>query len=664
MNNDKLYNYLKEIQEKEDLHGKLPVEKTREILIKYFSDYTFDSEEQAVNFFYSFNAIDYPYGKDKNYELAKRNGLDVLKRCAEASLSELYNFDATVDGLKLIIKNTGGNIYSWNVLDKWHEGYDPFIGDKHKCRGDTLEEAIKSLYVKDLKLNWSDITTSKKIGLITVGTGYGKTNYTENQLIDDINEANFVWSEMKEPHKYSKKDILFITTRRSILDQQKVNGLVVDAWDDDFSISGTNPAFDDRGDRVRIITTSKLGSLYQQDKIEKMFPIVVIDEIHSLFLDTMFADTSYFCVNCIYKYWDDTLKFGLTATPDLLLNYIDKNDNMFYLLDDGCLLNKYNTDEFCYCNYTYISSVVEKLEPKPEEKVMVYCNSAKTAIALAEKYNGAYLISKYNKNREAVEKQQPIYDYIIENQKLPDYINIIFMTSAYREGVEIKDPNVRYISIDACDEITISQFLGRVRNDVAKVIINTNDQQLARIENTANEYLKIKDYNQGQLGEYYANQMKNIETNGSGTMFVLKKDDGYIINQYIVPVQQYLLDCYYQANNKMENMVVRRGDKTLIDSDSWFSKFLKDYSKTPIKRIDGKQELNEEFANWNAIYHYLGKMLFDEDKEELVKEIGLYDAKHNRLYKWSKVKPMIRDMGFHIQEGRKGYKRYSIITVG
>lgn len=589
------------------------------------------------------------------------NANPILEHCAH-SLGEKYNLHVKINDLVLSIKDRG-NCYSWNERDGWHEGYDPFIGDINKCYGKNQEEAIKSLFVKDTAHNWPWRKTDK-IGLITESCGYGKTHWVEHELVDEINETVFFWHELaKDTPHYQKKDILFISTRRSIKDQQVRYGEVEEAVEDDFTEEGANAFFDDRKDKVRIITTAKLGALYLQGKIEKMFPIVVIDELHSLFLDTMFSEESYAAIECIKHFWKDTIKIGLTATPELLVKYIDKDEELFYALDDNELLPKYNTEQFIYCNYTYLKSSMKLVRPCAVYKVVVYCASAKNAIALSEKYeNAAYLISKYNKNEEAVEKQKPLYDYIIKNAKLPEDVNILFMTSAYREGVELKDEAVKAIIIDASDEITISQFIGRIRANLDKVIVNTNQNQLDRIKGVIEEYERVKNYTEPELGELYGIQKEKAEKQENITLQVMKIGGGYELNKYLVPVQKYLVDCYTQANNRGNNQVVRIGDRKLTSSKEWFNKYLGDYSRTPIRGAVGSEDVAKEAANWDAVNEYLGKQLTKSDKDELAQVIGAMDAAHNRLLKWSSLKKELAARGYKVEDKKNNSVRFTIIS--
>ena len=520
----------------------------------------------------------------------------ILENCAQA-LGDKYNLNVELNGLVLSVKDRG-NLYSWNEKDGWHEGYDPFMGDINKCYGENQEEAIKSLFVKDVRHDWPWHQTDK-IGLITESCGYGKTHWVEHELVNEINETVFLWHEFaKDTPHYQKKDILFISTRRSIKDQQVRYGEVEDAVEEDFTEEGANPIYDERGDKVRIITTAKLGALYLNGRVEKMFPVVVIDELHSLFLDTMFSEESYAAIECIKHFWKDTIKIGLTATPELLVKYIDPEEKMFYALDDNELLPKYNSEQFIYCNYTYLKSSLKLVQPREDYKVVVYCASAQNAIALSEKYeNAAYLISQYNKNIEAVEKQKPLYEYIIKNAELPKDVNLLFMTSAYREGVELKDEAVKAIIIDASDEITISQFIGRIRANLDKVIVNTNQNQLDRINKVIADYERIKNFKETEMAELYGAQKEKAEKQENVTLQVQKIDGRYELNKYLVPVQKYLLDCYTQANNRGNSQIVRIGDRKLSSSKEWFNRYLGDYSRTPIRNAVGSDDVAKEAAN-------------------------------------------------------------------
>ena len=160
----------------------------------------------------------------------------MLEYCAKA-LGDKYNLNVTITGLLLEV-TPRGKVFSFNGV--WHEGYDPFLGDINQCYGETAEEAIKSLYVKDTRHDWP-IEKTDKIGLITHSCGYGKTHWVEHELVEEINNMAFIWDDLNQFAHYEKKDILFVSTRRSIVDQQLKNGEVENANEEDFTRAGLNP---------------------------------------------------------------------------------------------------------------------------------------------------------------------------------------------------------------------------------------------------------------------------------------------------------------------------------------------------------------------------------------------------------------------------------------
>lgn len=89
--------------------------------------------------------------------------------------------------------------------------------------------------------------------------------------------------------------------------------------------------------------------------------------------------------------------------------------------------------------------------------------SAKECYKLSKEYGNrsAFLISDYN---DTVIDGVPLVDimneagvkqYIIENERLPEDIDIIFINSACREGMNIKDKSVKMVICEAVDMITI-----------------------------------------------------------------------------------------------------------------------------------------------------------------------------------------------------------------
>ena len=72
------------------------------------------------------------------------------------------------------------------------------------------------------------------------------------------------------------------------------------------------------------------------------------------------------------------------------------------------------------------------------------------------------MISDYNESMSPdgllladIMREAGVKDYILENEALPADIDIIFINSACREGINIKDNAVKTIICEAVDLITI-----------------------------------------------------------------------------------------------------------------------------------------------------------------------------------------------------------------
>ena len=127
-----LKNYLKHIQETENLHGKTDTETRRAVLCKYFNGYTFENDKDATDFFLCFNEE-----TDNNMSFTRK----MIFPYAANILGRNYNVVAEMDGLTIKIKPRA-NVYSYNPIEGWHEGYDPFLLDEEPIYGNTLEEAL------------------------------------------------------------------------------------------------------------------------------------------------------------------------------------------------------------------------------------------------------------------------------------------------------------------------------------------------------------------------------------------------------------------------------------------------------------------------------------------------------------------------------------------
>lgn len=70
-----------------------------------------------------------------------------------------------------------------------------------------------------------------------------------------------------------------------------------------------------------------------------------------------------------------------------------------------------------------------------------------------------------------LENMTNLTDYIVENEKLPTETNIVLASSRIKEGINIKDDNIKAMFCEAHNEIDILQFSGRYRGNVDTLYI-------------------------------------------------------------------------------------------------------------------------------------------------------------------------------------------------
>ena len=124
------------------------------------------------------------------------------------------------------------------------------------------------------------------------------------------------------------------------------------------------------------------------------------------------------------------------------------------------------------------------------EKVIYFANRVSTVLnlyrnALQEYRNEAAVsfssddeLDKQEKEtREILEKRDEIQAYIAENQKLPDDIRLFLTTSKNKEGINIKNADIKTMYIETHSQIDAIQMAGRVRAGLDQLYIVTDAVQ-------------------------------------------------------------------------------------------------------------------------------------------------------------------------------------------
>ncbi len=336
--------------------------------------------------------------------------------------------------------------------------------------------------------------------LITAGVGAGKNTWVRDWLTQKL-------------HGYD--NILFITSRKLIKEQMKKDK----RFNDDFYncfLFGNNYTIIHHGLEYFFKDKSNLNKLLSLD-----VKYVVIDEVHSLIADAGYTDSAYYLKLLIDYYHEHNIKvICLSATTKVVEKFFEYYTNYKHFdFSDECISVKPKSIKIINKETAF-----EILSKSSSTNKMIYmANSVKDIC------NSYYpkLINTYNMNNNSIgilisderckteksktdninlknclENMDILSKSIVENEVLPDEINILLATSKIREGINIKDNNLTAMFCESHNAIDLIQFAGRYRGNIETFYI---------IANSKSHYTKeqIEEYNI-ELDFLQSFELKNI----------------------------------------------------------------------------------------------------------------------------------------------------------
>lgn len=550
-----------------------------------------------------------------------------------------------------------------------------------------LKTLLRNVYISDGKcLNYNSDLYGK-IMLITANCGRGKTYYAlslgEDGMLAEINrlrKRNNLF--VKDLEDIKPCEVLFLTSRKVIAGQQLKNANCVKAEAFDFDYNMNNWENADRENKILVSTAHRFGDWVREGKIKKIPKVIVIDELHSIFTENTFAESLLYTLEFVKDNYNDMIKIGLTATPQFLYKYLDNGAFGFETIDID-LGSKHKVNDLICAVRGQASTILKQEKPKIDSnhKVIYYTMSAKECYKLSKEYGNrsAFLISDYN---DTVIDGVPLVDimneagvkqYIIENERLPEDIDIIFINSACREGMNIKDKSVKMVICEAVDMITIEQILGRIRGDLEKFMVVCNFNNEERIKKNIKDYesfLRALDECENEqvlLSHRHGEQKQNKRL----LKYVYQYKGEYKLNPYIKPYLQYINESYIQIHNyetkSKGNYICKIAERDLLLCDDYLKQLCR-YAENG--RIDIEMvwnnliEKNHENAleAFKAIENdWLGKPIGTEEKKVLVDALKVVRCQGKKA-SWKTVKDMLLDAGYTVADKKSGSKRYSVIT--
>lgn len=297
--------------------------------------------------------------------------------------------------------------------------------------------------------------------------------------------------------KISDKTIIYLCNRWSLKNQVKLSLCQkknVDInYNDDGSIDYTWLEKQKTIGNVTVISYQELQEIlfntnkikhenpddwYMRDDIFSLgdFDYIVADEFHYVVRDAGFNSKTMLCYEEIFKTWyDKSVLLMLTATDcevrrsvedfinkcceltnaDDFIKAVGKNKvfkkEYYHYLDGGI--------DYSYLNVKYFKNKKDMITTirNNDKKWIWFVSSVSSGKALAENLKFAGIDAEFVSSDMNLELKK----YIIENERFE--CKVLITTSVLDNGINIKDDNVINVIIEAFDEVSFVQMLGRKR---------------------------------------------------------------------------------------------------------------------------------------------------------------------------------------------------------
>lgn len=348
---------------------------------------------------------------------------------------------------------------------------------------------------------------------IGAGCGTGKTSFIIEILSIFAAENN--------------KKVLFLSNRSELNDEiyKKIddNGL--------YDIM-TNVTYQSMQKEILLNKTSE----FTKENIEK-FDYIICDECHYFLVDSWNkkTDISY------YQIFESKhpIKIYMTATFheifDFLTDDICKVEDMTIDKIHGYRINpnyEYIEKAILYFQDDYVDEIIKNLSS--DEKLIYFGKKIERVLELHQKYeNSSFICSQHrkDKNNKYINyiTKNPIKDNVLTNQ-------LTFATSAWDNGINIIDSDVKYVVSDIPDKTVLIQCLSRVRDmkDGSKIIVYIRNWSLKEltsfkegfksVKRIADEYEKDMNYSiaRNRAGELWDSSCHVIDQNDGGKLILNK----------------------------------------------------------------------------------------------------------------------------------------------
>lgn len=490
-------------------------------------------------------------------------------------------------------------------------------------------------------INMEGWDRANEIGLITAPVSYGKTHFCIHELPQMLGI---------EP-----KETLMLFPRTVIRNQS-----LHDYSDFCVEYQSEKTAFENK---VRLATCHLIGNAYKRTGYMPNPALVVVDEWHTCFAENNFAeDLLYF--QQVFQMWVNNPAVTvvcLTGTPTLPLEFVNKCPipELEYMYSKfppmrirdlvGQLEPRFKANQIIVQQGQSLESVLRNVPASDDNKQIVFVKGSINRLkdlADADK-NATWLCSTSSNSKvgdtPAVSLMNMEHHREFTAGQMPAGINRIYLSSAYREGLNIHDESVKDVIIDGVTDIDLVQSFGRVRHDTDRLIVVVDRRRYKTIERRVkNARELLESDNPLAFEERFAEQIEQRKEDYEGKKHPVLIFKDVIANslkfnywalQYWL-YESYSAHCAGLFDNQTSDLVGREKQSL----KGYFQAILGAYSDAPILynpyryirpatiELENKERIaNFDWEKWGSVE------LFGDTAEQFRKEIALKNRDYSLM---------------------------------
>lgn len=410
------------------------------------------------------------------------------------------------------------------------------------------------------------------------------------------------------------------------------------------------------------------------------FDIVIIDEAHSLFMDSDFAARQ---IEPLARWLREAKCFQIfiTASDIEFLGFANSyfNNREFSLTfpDLNLLHTKLEVEQMVLSVSTKsIKSILEMKEGdfvKKGNKGLFFTLRAKDAVDLCDYYNSkgyncAFYISQQNStaistNFEVEDEEETLADYICytktislldyyhaqERQRtmaglptirqslltgtVPEDIDFLFITDTGREGLSIDNGHLDFIFIEDTIPLTINQKIFRYRKNLPLAYINLPQRRLEKIFiNSLKQVQQLMNESQEFLRGYYLGSGSKKGKNNIEQIIVYNKsEDRYEVSQLYLSKLLYYSQVFNSIRENKDNPEFLK---------ETYGVAAKNFLVEDLNKVNREKIIRDYFAEKEGV------VLTVNRKEKVIEELrekGLVNEKFEKDYGFPYIMKLCRE---------------------